>query len=147
MRNIQIQTAKRSPSSNAEKFRSKLTKLIPGEVVTGYLVIKGGFTTVREQAITNPNITEGQIDGIMYIAILVLLVLTPTIYKRTFKVTNKKQLVYTAIAFGLWVFSIGGPFDYWFIEKKLLGLKDFISGMLVVIYTISIPGAFSNQEE
>lgn len=130
--------------NNLKKFQSKLTKLIPGEIVTGYLFLKGNYEGVRLLAEGGDKISVELIDYCMYGFIVVLLMLTPVLYKHAFGVTNRKQLFLTAIAFVLWVVSIGGPFDLLYEEWTVL--KNFITGFLILTFTLIAPLFFDKKE-
>ncbi|WP_436517978.1 hypothetical protein [Ekhidna sp. To15] len=129
----QMNLASSAPS--ADGYSAKLTKLIPGEIVTGYLFIKGSYEAVLKIATDDPALSESTVKTVMYVAIIALTVLAPVIYKRAFEVKNNKQLTITVIAFLCWVFSIGGPFDTFFHSE----FKSFLSGLLVLFFTLVAP--------
>lgn len=122
-----------------DDYKDKIIKLIPGEVVTAYLGIKGLMDSAKEW-IKNIEITEWVIFGI-------LLILTPLLYRKIYQVKGKQLLVST-IAFAIWVFSIGGPFDYFFLlaDGNISPVKGFYSGVTLILFTLITPLLFSSED-
>ncbi|HZZ78827.1 MAG TPA: hypothetical protein VFE62_09935 [Gemmataceae bacterium] len=119
-----------SPEVTADRYKDRIVKLIPGEVVAVYLFVAGLIAaTDSEQVPQGPLLT---------VVFLVLLGLTWPYLARVAGVSNRLQLAISTVAFVVWVFSLGGPFPY---LMALVGLKyhPIYGGILLPIYTFSVP--------
>jgi len=107
-------------------FKERLVKLIPSEIVTAYVTIQGLIAGVVNQ--------NGNTDMLLWIVIAVLLILTPVYLYYIGKVRKWDQIIFTALAFILWVIVIGSP------VKEILGFQaSFIGSIFLVLYTLMIP--------
>ena len=114
------------PSEN--NFKDRLVKLIPSEIVTAYVTIQGLISSVG-----NDN-TSKNIHTLMWIIISVLFALTPVYLWQVGNVRKKGQIVFTTIAFFIWVMAIGSPIG------DILGFTStFIGSIILVLYTLMIP--------
>jgi len=87
-----------------DRYKDRLVKLIPGEVVTVYLLLSGLI------AVTDPEqVSHGPLLTAVF---LILLALTWPYLSRIAGVTSPTQLAISTVAFAVWVFSLGGPFVY-----------------------------------
>lgn len=124
----QIQSANiaaTQPGSNTNDFKDRLVKLIPSEIVTAYITIQGLI------AGGPPN---GQSETLLYIVIGVLLILTPVYLIYVSKVAKTGQVVFTTVAFIIWVIVIGSP-----IKEILNFPASFIGSIMLVLYTLIVP--------
>jgi len=107
-------------------FKDRLVKLIPSEIVTAYITLQGLITS-------RPN--DQQL--FILIAFICLLILTPLYLKYISKVTKTEQIIFTTIAFVIWVMASGG-FHIMLPDAKIFN-DDFLGSILLVIYTLLIP--------
>lgn len=115
-----------APTEN--NFKDRLVKLIPSEIVTAYVTIQGLISsTGTSNSVQNTN-------TLMWIIIAVLLALTPLYLWQVGNVKKLGQLVFTSIAFLIWVLAIGSPLG------TILGFAPtFIGSIVLVLYTLMIP--------
>lgn len=115
-----------------DDYKDRLVKLIPSEIVTAYVTIQGimkGYTG------------SGNIHALLWIVFVILLILTPVYLHYISKVNNVFQIIFTSIAFVLWVIVIGGPID------TILGFNSaFIGSIFLVLYTLVIPFIYKGQQ-
>ena len=104
-----------------DKYKDRLLKYIPAEVVTLYLTL----TALLSGAAGLPLWPAWVIFTIGIIA-------TWCYLRYQFAVTDRSQLVISSIAFVVWVFALGGPF------KDLSWYKPIYGGLLLPIYTFFI---------
>ena len=104
----------------AQDYKDRLLKLIPSEIVAAYLVLSGIIPQ------------ESAKWGILLVSI-VLLILVPLYLWRIHNVKSCIQLLFTAISFVVWIYSLGGPFEFWGIYKAWIG------SVILVLWTLIIP--------
>ena len=102
----------------ADKYRDRLFKYIPGEVVAFYLAL----TSILPSQGTLPAPVPWVILGVGTIA-------TYAYLRLVLVVKDKIQLRISTLAFVVWAFSLGGPF------KDLSWYHPSYGGMLLLIYT------------
>lgn len=105
---------------NDQNYQDRLLKLIPSELVGAYTVI-GGI------------IPQAQAKWGTLITSAILLILTPLYLLRLQGVTRPEQLAVTTISFAVWVYSLGGPFQYWGLYQPWLG------SVVLVLWTVIVP--------
>ena len=118
-----------SPEVPAENsFKDRLVKLIPSEIVTAYVTIQGLISSVGTgNSVQNTH-------TLMWIIIAVLFILTPLYLWQVGNVKKMGQIVFTSIAFLIWVLAIGSPLG------TILGFAStFIGSIVLVLYTLMIP--------
>lgn len=104
------------------RYKDRLLKLVPTEIVAAYLVIEG---VIPSDAPGAPLVS--------LLSSIVLLVLVPFYLKKSMSVKRTKQIVFTMISFVVWVYSLGGPFAYY-------GLYiGYIGSVILVLWTLLIP--------
>jgi hypothetical protein len=107
-----------------DNYKDKLVKLIPAEIVAAYITIHGLVI----------NSAENNKDTLLWIVFGFLVFLTPAYLHKLMKVTAWKQIIFTTIAFVIWVTAIGGPFQFIFgFDAKFLG------SIMLILYTLLIP--------
>ncbi len=117
---INIQSA---PTSD---FKDRLVKLIPSEIVTAYVTVLG--------LIAGSTSSGGNKGTLLWIVFAVLFVLTPIYLYFIGNVRKLGQIIFTSIAFVIWVIAVGSPID------TILGFPSvFIGSILLVVYTLLIP--------
>ena len=103
-----------------QKYRDRLLKLIPSEIVGAYLVLQGIIPQDRAKW------------GTLLVSII-LVVLTPIYLSRINKVRRISQLTVTTISFVVWVYSMGGPFQAWGVYESWIG------SVILVLWTLIVP--------
>ncbi len=106
------------PTTTADTYADRLIKYIPAEVVTLYFTLDALLPEGREI--------------LAWIVFLVLVVLTPIYLMRVQKVSKRMQLVISTVAFIVWVFRLGGPFD------GLSWYDPLYGALLLPLYTFGI---------
>ncbi len=114
------------PTTQTSDFKDRLVKLIPSEIVTAYVTIQGLIS-----GSTNPG---GNKETLMWIVFAALFVLTPIYLFYIGNVRKWGQIIFTSIAFAIWVIAVGSPI------ASILGYSSvFIGSILLVVYTLLIP--------
>lgn len=119
MNNQSIITMAREVKTDQD-YKSKLLKLIPSEIVAAYILIVGIIPD------------EYKYWGTLITA-LIMLVLIPFYLRRLYDVKRLGQIIYIMIAFVIWIYTLGGPFQQWGIWQ------DWIGSALLILYTLTIP--------
>lgn len=107
-------------------YKDRLVKLIPSEIVTAYITLQG--------------LISGEKDNkTLYIAIafISLLILTPFYLKSVSGVSKTGQIIFTTLAFIIWVMASGG-FHILFPSVQVFD-TDFLGSLILIIYTLVIP--------
>ena len=120
---LNLQTPKNTLPND---FKDRLVKLIPSEIVTAYITIQGLISGAANPA--------GKINTLLWIVITALIVLTPIYLIYVGRVKKIGQLIFTTIAFIIWVIVIGSP-----IKEILNYPAAFIGSIMLVLYTLMIP--------
>ncbi|TAL69900.1 MAG: hypothetical protein EPN82_04590 [Bacteroidetes bacterium] len=107
--------------NHVQPYQNKLVKLIPTEIVGGYMVLIG--------------MIPASYSKLWYLIItLVLLILTPFYLKRFTGVKNITQLVVATLSFLVWTYSInGGLFNYWDLYNAP------VASIILILWTLLIP--------
>jgi len=103
-----------------QKYRDRLLKLIPSEIVAAYMVLAGIIPPDRAKW------------GTLIVSI-VLLVLVPFYLWRMQNVQRNSQLIVTMISFVVWLYSLGGPFAAWGLYESWIG------SVILILWTLIIP--------
>lgn len=115
----------REHSYGANDYKDRLVKLIPSEIITAYVTLKG--------LITGPDV-PGNKTLLLWIVFGILVVMNPLYLFYITKVKKAGQIIFSSFAFILWVMVIGGTFT------SVLGFpSEYIGSILLVIYTLFIP--------
>lgn len=104
----------------AQKYRDRLLKLIPTEIVAAYMVLSGIIPA------------DSAKWGTLIVSI-VLLVLVPFYLWRMHNVHRNSQLIVTTISFAVWLYSLGGPFKAWGLYESWIG------SVILILWTLIIP--------
>ncbi len=114
-----------APAETVNDYKDRLVKLIPSEIITAYVTLRG--------LITVPDI-PGNKWLLLWIVFGILVILNPLYLYYITNVKKAGQIVFSSFAFVLWVLVIGGPFT------TVLGFpSEYIGSILLVIYTLFIP--------
>ena len=115
------------PTTTANDFKDRLVKLIPSEIITAYITLQGLISG------NGP----GHLQLYTTIAFACLLLFTPFYLKIVSGVTKVGQIVFTTIAFIIWVMASGG--FHAILPDVAVFNDNFIGSMLLIIYTLAIP--------
>ena len=106
-------------------YKDRLVKLIPTEIITAYVTLKG---------LINGSGVEGNKSLLLWIVFGILVIINPLYLCYVTQVKKPGQILFSSLAFILWVMVIGGTFT------TILGFPaEFIGSILLVIYTLFIP--------
>ena len=112
-------------ASSINDYKDRLVKLIPSEIITAYVTLRGLINGAGEQ---------GNRQLLLWIVFGILVIMNPLYLYYVTNVKKAGQLVFSSIAFILWVMVIGGTFT------SVLGFSaEYIGSILLVIYTLFIP--------
>lgn len=114
-------------TAQLDKYRDRLIKYIPVEVVGAFLAIN---LLVK---------TAGQVGGwIHWGAFAFLLIMTPVYLWKVEKVTKRMQLAISTGAFIVWVYALPGPFadmQNW----AHVSYSPLFAAVLLILYTFTVP--------
>ena len=125
IKNLTTDTTQQTNRSN--DYKDRLVKLIPSEIVTAYITIQGliiGYNGLNKSTYA-------------LIAFLTLLILTPFYLKSVSNVTKVAQIIFTTLAFVVWVLAMGG-FKLMFPMQADF-FSEFFGSIILIIYTLMIP--------
>jgi hypothetical protein len=110
-----------------DDYKDKLIKLIPTEIITAYVTILGMISGT----------TQGNKDALLWLVIAVLTVATPLYLIYVSKVQLISQIIFTTVAFILWVLATGSPLE------TIFGYQStFVGSIFLIMYTVFIPFLF-----
>jgi hypothetical protein len=92
-----------APLPPEDKYKDRLLKYIPGEVVTLYVTLMSLLATASGV----PGWLDWAVFGVGLIA-------TPYYLNRNLDVKDRTQLTISTVAFVVWAFALGGPFKMHF---------------------------------
>ncbi len=125
--------------NSTQPYQDKLVKLIPTEIVGGYMVIAGllGYgadTMSTSDGQATSIVTDAALNAtLIQVVFFALLFATPLSLWKVSSVTNKIQLSVTTLAFAIWVYTLGGPFVVWSIYYPKVG------SVVLVLWSIFVP--------
>jgi hypothetical protein len=109
--------------TEADRYRDRLLKYIPAEVVALYVLLQG---------IVEAGVRPEHRIAIMWGIFIVLVIATWFYLLRVQHVSKVQQLIISTVAFCIWVFALGGPFKAfpWYLP---------VYGQIVMpIYTFAV---------
>lgn len=112
--------------SKPDDYLTIVAKLIPADVISVYLAV---FNIIKQ--LVHSDTTQHTLQWIIFIGIGAIL---PFYLWRVAGVKDKKQIVLSAIAYLIWVLSLGGPFSQWGELKP-----ETIGAIILPIYTLVVP--------
>jgi hypothetical protein len=113
------------PPAQVNDYKDRLVKLIPSEIITAYVTLKGLINGAGEQ---------GNRQLLIWIVFGILVILNPLYLFYITQVKKAGQIVFSSVAFVLWVMVIGGTFT------TILGFSaEYLGSILLVLYTLFIP--------
>jgi hypothetical protein len=105
-------------------FKDRLVKLIPSEIVTAYITLQGLIGNQENKQLFT------------CIAFGSLLAITPFYLRLISQVKKNGQIIFTTIAFVIWVMAIGG---FKVMTPSVTILDQFFGSLILIIYTLLIP--------
>jgi hypothetical protein len=115
------------PPSPGNDYKDRLVKLIPTEIITAYVTLKGLISGAG---------VSGNKQLLLWIIFGILVILNPLYIYYVTGVRKAGQIVFSSFAFVLWVMVIGGTFT----NTLILGFQaEWLGSILLVIYTLFIP--------
>ena len=126
----QIKTSQQpaiAATSLPDDYKDKLIKLIPTEIITAYVTIFGMISGT----------TQGNKDALLWLVIAVLTIATPLYLIYVSKVQMVSQVIFTTVAFALWVLATGSP-----VETIFGYQSTFVGSIFLIMYTVFIPFLF-----
>ena len=112
----------------AQNYKDRLLKLIPSEIVAAYLVLAGIIPLASAKW------------GTLIVSII-LLILVPFYLWKIHNVTRASQIIVTSISFVVWVYSLGGPFQFWNLYRAWIG------SVILVLWTLIVPLALNPKPQ
>ncbi|MEW6517604.1 MAG: hypothetical protein AB1439_11960 [candidate division FCPU426 bacterium] len=103
-----------------QSYQDRMLKLIPTEIVGAYMALQGVVPPAYAKWAT-------LIAGVLLVA------LTPLYLTRLQQVRRTGQVVMTTIAVVVWLYTLGGPFQYWGLYQPWIG------SVLLVLWTLIVP--------
>ena len=115
-----------------DNYLERLFKLIPSETIAVYLFIEGVLLSAFSDAEQ-----QSQLVTWLWVILAIMLVGNFFYLRRLQDVTDPVQHVILALAFIVWVFTIGGPFQY------LSFYQPFMGAVLLGLFTFFVPIFYS----
>jgi hypothetical protein len=112
----------------AQNYKDRLLKLIPSEIVAAYMVLAGIIPLASAKW------------GTLIVSII-LLILVPFYLWKIHNVTRSSQIIVTSISFVVWVYSLGGPFQFWNLYQAWIG------SVILVLWTLIVPLAINPKPQ
>jgi hypothetical protein len=107
-----------------DTYQQRLLKYTPTEAVALFLFLDGVLRAAPE------NVPAQMLRWVVFLA---LMVGTWLYLERLEKVTKRKQLVISTVAFAIWALAIGGPFGQYDWYSPIYG------AVLLPLYTLGVP--------
>lgn len=123
--------ARRDPTpapGTEDTYLERVFKLIPSETIAVYLFIEG----ILLSALSGSE-QETQLVTWLWAVLVILLIGNFFYLMRLLNVTDPVQHVILALAFIVWVFTIGGPFQY------LSFYQPFMGAVILGLFTFFVP--------
>lgn len=114
--------------STEDTYLERLFKLIPSETIAVYLFIEGVLLSALSGAGQ-----QNQLVTWLWAVMAILLIGNYFYLRRLLKVTDPVQHVILALAFVVWVFTIGGPFQF------LSFYEPFMGAVILGLFTFFVP--------
>jgi hypothetical protein len=110
-----------------QSYQDRMLKLIPTEIIAAYMALQGVVPAAYAKWAT-------------LAAAVILVALTPLYLTRLQQVHRVGQVVMTTIAVVVWLYTLGGPFQYWGLYQPWIG------SVLLVLWTLVVPLVVNPQE-
>uniref|UniRef100_UPI0040488174 hypothetical protein n=1 Tax=Roseivirga sp. TaxID=1964215 RepID=UPI0040488174 len=131
-------------------FKEKIMKLIPAEITAAFLALNAAIASGEVIQIGST-----EYAWISWSTFIILLVLVPVYHSKSSE--NRvpiKQQIAVLLAFVVWVFAIGGPFELWFKDLEAADYyKDgqkarlFYASIILPLFYLIAMLQFMNREE
>jgi hypothetical protein len=106
-----------------DSYWDRLLKVIPAEVVAGYIGINSLIQGHEKEQM------------ILLVSSIILFIFTPFILKLLHNVTKVFHIIVSMLAYVIWVYALGGPFAHYGIHDPV------IAGVIIILFTFFIPFA------
>ena len=116
--------------NETQPYSDKLVKFIPTEIVGAYLML-AGFLGFGPGA--TPDASAKVDDVLIQVVFFFFLALVPVYMWVVSSVRHILQIVVATISFGVWVYSLGGPFEVWHLSNPT------IASVVLVLWTFVPP--------
>jgi hypothetical protein len=114
-----------NPATTTNDFKDRLVKLIPSEIVTAYITLHGLISDHKDN-----------LQTFTWIVFLSLLILTPLYLFFISNVKKPGQVIFTTVAYIIWVLATGG---FMIMLPSVSILNEFLGSLILIIYTLIIP--------
>ncbi len=125
---LRMRGAPTAAPSTEDTYLERLFKLIPSETIAVYLFIEG----VLLSSLSDSD-QQTQLVAWLWGVLAILLVANFFYLRRIVNVTDPVQHVILALALIVWVFTIGGPFQY------LSFYQPFMGAVVLGLFTFCVP--------
>ena len=115
---------------SADDYLSRVLKHIPSEIVMAYVAIDGILRTSYDPNIRSERQT---LQMLLWITLGILTVITPLWLLRVMGVRRPSQLFISTLSIPVWLFALGGPFEFFRWYRPALG------AVVLPIYTLVVP--------
>lgn len=131
----QFRTMDDKPTSEDDKYISKIIKLVPAEIISVYLAVFNLIESSTQQPAGSKNL--------QWIVFLLIVAITPFYLKKVAKITSTRQVLFCTFSFVVWVLSMGGP-----LKDELIGgyTMQFLGAIFLPIYTLIIPLVYDQTQ-
>jgi hypothetical protein len=110
---------------NNDTYMSRVLKHIPTEIVMTYVAAEGVLRTSYGASRTQ--------ETLLWIIFAFLTVLTPLWLWRVMRVRRRDQLILSTLSVPIWLFALGGPFEY------LRWYRPALGSVVLPLYTLFVP--------
>ena len=127
---VDLEKIESSKPNRPDDYLSRLLKYIPTEIIALYITLRPLLSRVDQ---------TGKVDQtaeVIHWCIFIFgIFITPVYLWRLQNVNKFSQLLVSTLAFGVWIFAIGGPFEQlnWYNNNR-----PYVA-LVVPIYTFLIP--------
>jgi hypothetical protein len=111
--------------NTADTYMSRVLKYIPSEIVMAYVAVEGVL-----RASYGPS--NGR-ETLLWITLAILTLLTPLWLWRVMRVRHLPQVFVSTLSVPVWLFALGGPFEY------LAWYRPALGSVVLPIYTLIVP--------
>ena len=111
--------------NTADTYMSRVLKYIPSEIVMAYVAIEGVL-----RASYGPSQTH---QTLLWIILAIMTILAPLWLWRVMRVRRLSQLFVSTLSVPVWLFALGGPFEY------LVWYRPGLGAVVLPIYTLLVP--------
>lgn len=119
-------------TARGDDLKSRIIKMIPGEIVAAYIACNTAITQF-----------EGT-DATYWIVFALIILLTPFYLRRIMQIKDLVQILIMCVAFILWCITLEQPFDQVFNDKNA---QQLFSTLALTIFTFAVPIFYKGTEQ